>query len=233
MDYKDNDQDEAEYGGEKKKKSWMFRAFKWIIYSVSAIVVIITVYRCSSTAMPADLKNYIIGSPKIEQAYNVLEKKDDFVIYTLDIRNAFARGDAFFADNVRYLESAETLQLTLRCKTSRFPDLFGAAENTNLAKLFKVYLKISETSESPDADYEIMESAGEARSGKSSDSYVYFLYSFDEVKIDYAKSKIELYVFYNDPETSFDEDECLARFTLFDVNMPKTKEKMKKFTIHN
>ena len=230
MDYRAGGGDDGNYGGEKKKKSWMFRIFKWIVYSVSMLVIVISIYRCASTGMPAELKNYIAGNQKIEQAY--AELKDDFVMYSLDIRNPFALGDAFFAENVYYLESAGNLQLTLRCKTSRLPYLFRSSEQAVLARPFDAYLQISQTSESEDPGCFVFEPASEIKFGKNDDSYVYFVYSFDDVAIDYNKSKLEFYVFDSISGAFFDEDAYLARFTLFDVNMPKKKMQLKKFTIH-
>lgn len=232
MDYRANENDDEEYGGgNKKKKSSMFRAFKMIVYSVSIIVIVVTIYRVVSIGMPSELKNYLVGSQRIEQAH--ASQNDDFVMYSLGIRNAFGRGDAFFVDNVYYLESAETLQLTLRCKTSRFPVLFGSSGEPVLAQPFEAYLKISETSGGDELDYIVLETSDEVKFGKNNDRYVYFVYSFEDVAIDYANSKLELYVFDNASAAAapFDEDRCLARFTLFDINMPKTKVQLKKFTI--
>jgi hypothetical protein len=214
-------------GGEKEKKSWMFRVFRWITYTISILVILITIYRCATIGMPSELKNYIIGSQKIEQAY--AELKDDFAMYDVEMRNPFGAGDALFVGNVHYLESTETMQLTLRCKTSRFPQLLGSDESAPAP--FGAYLKISSTSEGEDADYVILDSAREAGFGKNKDNYVYFMHSFDDVAIDYANSKIELYVF-KAASAAFDEDEALARITLFDVNMKKTKVQLKDFAIH-
>ena len=228
---------DEEYGGEKKKNSWMFRIFKWIVYSVSLIVILITIYRFASMGIPTELKNYILASAKTEQAY--AELKDDFLMYKFDILNAFGMGDAFHADSVYYLESVQNLQLTLRCKAGRFSDLFGSLPERDLIRPFKAYLKISEISgddesesdANPDVVLESIDEAKFGKFGKNGDSYVYFVYSFDDVAVDYTKTKLELYVFDNTSETEalFDEDEYLARFTLFDVNMPKTKVQMKKF----
>ena len=220
-------------GGYKKKKSRLLAVMRWMVYSVSIIVIVISAYRCVSIAMPAELKNYIIESQEIERARD--ELGDGFVMYTLEIRSPFGRGDAFFADNVYYLESAGTLQCTLRCKTNRFPDVFGDPKETALARPFKTYLKISEApgeenQAAEEGQYELLEAEDEAGFGKNGDSYVYFVYSFRGVKIDYEKSKLELYVFDDTSGTAFfDEDGCMARFTLFDVNMEKKKIQLKQF----
>ena len=227
----DNQEDAG--GGYKKKKSRLLAIMRWMVYSVSIIVIAISAYRCASIGMPAEIKNYIIKSRPIERACD--ELGDDFAMYALEIRSAFGRGDALFADNVYYLESAENLQFTLRCKTNRFPEVFGGSEE-GLTRPFKTYLKISKTSgeeaagEGEEGDYIVLEAEDEAGFGKNKDSYVYFVYSFGGVSIDYEKSKLELYVFDNTSGSAgFDEDDYMARFTLFDVNMPKKKVPIKQF----
>jgi len=214
-------------GGGKRTSSWMFRVLGWITCSVSLIVIAIVIYRCASIGMPSELKNYILGSPEIEGAR--AELGEGFVMYGLDIRNAFGMGDAFYAANIYYLESAENLQLTLRCKTSRFRGLFDSPGEPG--RPFAAYLKISGGEEGGEI---VLQSAGEAKFGKNSDSYVYFVYSFDGVAIDYAKSRLDLYIFDNEPGAvaPYDEDAYMTRFTLFDVNMPKTKLQLKNFSPH-
>ena len=179
-----------------------------------------------STGLPKELKNYIIKSDKIEKAYKNL--KDDFKMYKIDIRGAFSMGDALFVDNVYYLESVENLQLTMRCKNSRIANI--NSDLNSLIPLFRYYLKVSLD---VDTDYIMLEPVNQSAFGKETDRYRYFVLSFDDVKIEYAKTKVELYVFMNDSddEAAFDEDDYKARFTLFDVNMPKTKLQAKKFKL--
>lgn len=225
--------------------------FRWIVYAVCIFIVAIAVFRLISTADPKELKNYIIESEKIEKAYTDL--KEDFKIYRIDIRDSFSMGDALFVNNLYYLESVENLQITLRCKNSRFQDLLGSFNKANSIHPFKTYLKVSadiadiadgndkndETKESTESedeisqDYIILEPVNESAFSKDTDRYRYFVYSFDSVQINYAKTKVELYVFENSPDSValFDEEEYLARFTLFDVNMPKTRIQAKKFKL--
>jgi len=222
MDY------QSESGGEKKKTSLMFRILRWITGSVSLIVIAIVIYRCASVGMPSEVKNRIIGNKEIERAH--AELGDGFLMYKLEIRNPFGAGDAFFCDNAYYLESAKTLQLTLRCKTSRCGALLEPFEEGG--RPFAAYLKIS-GEESEEVEETVLQSANEAKIGKNRDNYVYFVYSFEGVAIDYKNSKIEFCIFDNEPGTMapFEEGEYMARFTLFDVNMPKTKLKLKNFSL--
>jgi len=162
-------------------------------------------------------------------------------------------GDALFVDNIYYLESAENLQLTLRCKNSKiglmYLDHLGTVGIVDSADSemspFKFYLKVSSVNTDADAkidetdenntspDYILLETVNESSFGKDKDRYRYFVLSFDDVKIEYAKSKVELYVlkYSIDGETVFDENESVGRFTLFDINMPKTKIQAKKFKL--
>ena len=222
----------------------MWRIFKWIVYSVALVIIGIVAARLIATSTPGELKNYIISSNKIERAYNIsVDAKDEFKIYQIKLRSPFGLGDNLFINNVYYLENAENLQLTLRCKNSRFENLSGS--------FFKVYLKVTDTSGVFEIDVEtgelneapenaskawhsvILETVNQDIFGKNSNRYMYFVYSFDDVKINYADTKVELYVFDNSSGdiTEFDEDKALARFTLFDVNMPKLKINAKKFKL--
>jgi len=152
---------------------------------------------------------------------------------------------------VYYLENAENLQITLRCKNSALAEMrlenLGAAGEINSEKpLFKFYLrtsvKISESTDGEESEgeleddrvYDVLSVSGTAKEeifGKDGDRYRYYALSFGEVIIDYANTKLELFIMRNSPdgEPEFDEDDFLARFTLFDVNMPKTKIPAKKF----
>ena len=208
------------------------------------------IFRIITTGTPAELKNYIVKNASVEKAYS--EFKNDLAIYEIDIRIPFAIGDALFVDNIYYIEKAENLQLTLRFKTNRtdnivhlHPEFLDSSEYP-----FKFCLKVSDTStttsEAADDDsevdltgadwnYVILETVDEHTVGKVTDKYRYFVVSFDDVKINYANTKVELYMFANSPnrdgEFDFTEDEkkVLARFTVFDVNTPKSKVQAKKF----
>lgn len=214
------------------------------MYSVCLLIIAVVIFRMVSTGEPGELKNYIIKSDKIEKAYK--ELKENFKMYQIKIRDTFAMGDALFVDNIYYLESAENMQLTLRFKNSRLEEMFGYSPDGDNAissrpSFFRYYLKVS--SVNPNAgdiessnyilDYVILETVNENSFGKDTDRYSYYVLSFDDVKIEYATTKVELYVVKNNivGETVFDEDDYSARFTLFDVNMPKTKVQAKKFDL--
>ena len=233
MNYQaDDDYDDGEDSGQKKKQPWLWRIFKWIVCALAAFIVAAVIYRSTSTNTPSELKNYLINSERIEKTYTQL--KDDFKIYKIEVRNAFSNGDAFFVDSAYYLESAETLQAMLRCKTGRLRDVFDAFSGNGSAAPLKVYLKLSEIGDDEAGAAIYVQPANESAFGKNKDAYRYFVYSFEDIKIDDAKTKIEMYVFENIPEAAeFDEEAYIARFTLLDVNMPKTKMKMNKFKFSN
>jgi len=205
-----------------------------MVYAVSLIVILITIYRCATIGTPAALKNYIMQNEQIDAAYK--ELKENFVMYKLETRNPFSMGDAFFIDSAYYLESAKNLQLVIRCKTSRFGDFLELFSGDSSLSPFVVYLKISETSDdvgdtAKEETVVIEEAAKEESYGSYKDSYMYYIYSFDGVEMDYAKTRLELFVFDNslDAKAPFDEEGYIARFTLFDVNTPKTKLQAAKF----
>lgn len=143
-----------------------------------------------------------------------------------------------FAENVYYLENAENLQLTLRYKNNALQGLLEASgiNDYDSAAPFKFFLKVSDTGTAEEAsgwDYMIFEPVNGSSFGKDTERYSYLTVSFDGVKIDYANTKAELYLLLNGGggEVIFDENETVARFTLFDINMPKTKMAAKKFKL--
>jgi len=247
MNYQDGENDNYGYG-EPKKKSAFLTAAKWTVYSICILIIIIVIYRLISTATPKELKNYLINSPKIEETYKNL--KDDFMIYQIDVRIPFALGDALFIEKVYYLESAENFQIMMRCKNEKLARL----KLSSLDESFKVWLKLSTRKDTPETETsaeiftETTENTTESGDwitdcviepttiktfGKSSDRYKYYVYSFDGVKIDNVKSKVEFYIFDDDNsgEIIYDEENALVRFTMFDINMSKKKVQMKKFTL--
>jgi hypothetical protein len=244
--------DDRDYGEPIKKRSIFPKILKWTIYLVCILVLAIVIYRVISTGLPKELDNYIIKSPKIEESYKNL--KDDFKIYQIIVRGTFAMGDALFIEKAYYLENAENLQITLRCKNLLLAQLIlselgivgDQTRSNNPTVPLKTYLKLSEIADIDKADkteetaednivsdYIVLETVSATAFGKSDDRYKYFVLSFDGVKIDYENSKVEFYVFYdnNRGEVVFDEDESIARFTIFDVNMSKTKLQAKKFKL--
>jgi len=222
------------------------------VYAVGLLILGIVLYRVISTATPDDLKDYIIKNEKISRAYKNLQ--DDFKMYKIDIENtnrSFALGDSLYVHNLYYLESAENLQMTIRGKNNRIEQMVEYYSSLSDAP-FKFYIKVTtdtgsgddetgetteengENTDNSGQDYIILETVDEKTSGKDTDRYRYFVLSFDGVKINYAKTKVELYLFMNNTsreEAAFSEDNYIARFTLFDINTPKTKVQAKKFIL--
>jgi hypothetical protein len=171
---------------------------------------------------PKELENFIIKSDPIEKAYAA--RKDDFVIYEIKVRDFFAIGDALFIDSVYYFESAETLQFTLRCKNSALERITNGSDDP-----FRLTLNVFTEEAEEGKAAEAAEPSAMQSLNKAGDRYVYFVYSFGGVKIDYAKSKAELYIFFAEEENYPDTDYSADRFTLFDINTQKEKIPAKKF----
>ena len=256
----ENEYAQSQNKNKNKIASVIFKTFKWFIYAIGIFILGVVIYRFMSTATPSQLKNYIIQSDTIKNVYSdSISAKKDFLMYKFDQRDPFSLGDALFVENVYYLETAENLQLTMRSKNADVQGVFGsydiASYDYNIPNPFKFYLKVtdtipinetesetsntSNTSSTSSADinsslnYVIIEPVNSSSFGETADRYKYFTVSFDGVKIDYANTKVELYVFINktEGETVFDENNTLARFTIFDINMPKTKLNAENFKI--
>lgn len=263
--YDDNDR-EVIHDDEGNKKSGAGRIIRWIIYSVCIFLITIVIFRVISTGTPGELQNYIIKSESVEKAYS--EFKDELLIYKISMRNTFAVGDAFYIDSVYYIEDAENLQLTLRFKTNRsdrFGELYPEFSDSSEFP-FKLYLKVSYTNTNINAGsetdieseeekqeetdeetfdltganwkYDVFETGDEQAFGKVTDKYRYFVVSFDGVKIDYANTKVELYLFIDGLNNPGENDDfakvagkALAQMTVFDINTPKSKVQAKKFDL--
>jgi len=181
-------------------------------------------FRLISTGLPGELKNYIIKSGGIEKAYAAsTEAKSEFKIYKFELRDPFALGDALYLESALYFENAENLQFTLRCKGSGLREM-------GLDKPFaRFYLKVYPDFSEIDPEYIILRF--NALESHPKGRYEYLALSFDGVKIDYAKTKVEMYLLGDGAFEEFNENETLARFTLFDVNMTKKKMAAKKFKL--
>ncbi|MCL2095875.1 MAG: hypothetical protein FWH10_03110 [Oscillospiraceae bacterium] len=213
---------------EKKRGITAGTVMRWIIYLICVIILGSVIFRTVSMRAPGELKNYIIGSESVANAY--IELGESLGVYKISVRNPFSGGDALFADNIYYIERAENLQLTLRFKTSR---LDGG--NLNVSTPFRAVLKVS----GDDSDSEDLFGAVDIKSfGRETARYRYFVYAFDNIKIDYANTKIELYIYLEsdidtdrNPDEIYGEISPVGRFTLFDVNMPKSEVRVKDLNI--
>jgi hypothetical protein len=259
MNYRNNQDSERgsdfEYGKNKKKKIGAGTVMRWTVYLVCLFILGTVIYRVISTGTPGELRNFIIQNQSVQRAYT--EFKDDLVIYNISVRQPFAIGDNLFADNVYYIENAENLQIMLRCKNERYRDLPGSifrvllkvtdttAAGLDIFDMYDMYdtrdTHESESGADPEETEQrketeeindgviLLESVTEHAHGRETDRYRYFVYSFDGVKIDYANTRIELYVFLSDEENFPEIDYSIARFTVFDRNMQKRRAEAKNF----
>lgn len=223
----------------KEKKITAFKVFKWIVYVLLVIIMAIIIMRLISINDPKDSK-LILADDKIES--DIKNLGSDFTMYTIDIRDSFDLEDAFFVNNVVYLESSQNLQLTLRCKKNRFADILTGLKSMHnvqydkpdYAALLKLYLKVTTKSADGGDDAVDIKEVYQDHNFET-DKYEYIRLSFSGVKIDYVKTKLQLYLFATDANGSaeFSEDDAIAQFTLFDINMPKAKANIKNFKLLN
>ena len=218
-----------------------FKWVKWIIYLIILFIFIIVIVRLCASGDPKEYSPLLISEKTGTDIENL---GDSYIIYNIDLRSPFAIGDALFVRDVVYLESSENFQLTLRCKKNRFDPILENLELTEYNDcngLLKLYLKIT-TRQEPTGDTGTAETTEDGTETiivesnknlhgviKSNSNYEYIRTDFDGVKIDYNKSKVQLYVFPANIE--YNEDEYLVKITLFDVNMSKSKTKIKNFIL--
>ena len=207
-------------GNAKKIKINAGTVLRWTVYLICLIIIGSLIFRQASTATPGELKNHIIKSASVQRAH--IETGGDLAIYQINVRNAFAIGDALYIDSVYYIEDAENLHITLRCKNNRI-------DRSTLG----YWLKVSYIDENENEDEDLSNEVYADIAGyfpKDTKRYNYLVMSFDDVKIDYRNSKVELFVFRNTDGVLTEED-AIARFTIFDINMPKSKIQAKKFDL--
>jgi len=201
-----------------KKKFGVGSVLKWIVYSVCIFFAATLIFRLISTKTPGELKNYIIKTESVNAAY--AKQKNELAIYKIDVRNSFALGDALYIESAYYIEDAENLQITLRFNNARLPQLSG---DSPFLPLLSVGMAEDEPEQTEHKDIHT--------TGKTTDRYRYFVYSFEGVKIDYAKSIVELFIFLEGEENYPDADYAAAKFMIFNINMPKSKVKTKIFDL--
>jgi len=171
----------------------------------------------------------MIKTESAEKTYAAL--KEDFIIYKIKVRDFFAVGDAVFISDVYYLESAKSLQLTVRIKNNDIKQILGESVQKTPFKLFlSVFTKEGQDEKGAVCGNSArIDPSDKNAFGNDESRYRYFVYSFENVEIDYANSTVELYIFPGDEENFPNEEYAMARFTIFDINMPKEKLPAKKF----
>jgi len=229
--------EQSGYDQKTKKPSPVAKSLRWTVYIVCIFFIGIFAIRLFGTSHPGELKNYIIPNEKIKASYAELE--NDFKIHQLQIRDVFTLGDALFASNVYYLESADNLQLTIRCKNSSLNEL-NERYNTDIEKPFGYYLKIYNDFTNNQNDYIIITASNEEMFGKPSDRYSYIIVNFDgvEIDVDSADIKVELYLTLNkitepgaEDNIILDEPDDIARFNLLDRTISLKKLRARDFDL--
>jgi hypothetical protein len=186
----------------------------------------------------------IINTHTFESAYRNLG--GDFALYRIRVRNPFALGDTFCVLDTYYLESSRDLQLTFRSKKNRFEELStllktkASTGNGNYADLLNLYLRVTTREfvyHSNDVreeiqSFDVFEASAPYRF--ENERYEYMRVNFSGIDVDYRNTKLELFVFSNSSEYNLNDienEDYIARVTLFDINMPKESVKVDKFEI--
>lgn len=217
----------------------LLKILKYVLYMTPLVIVLIVAIRLVSSGDPQESGN-ILNTYAFESAYQNLG--GDFLMYKIRVKDNFEIGDALCVLDVLYLESSHDLQLTLRGKKNRFEEICSVLDLTsvNYADLLKLYLRVTTKIPADNSD-EIPQETFVADIFEISESYLfeneryeYIRVNFSDIYVDYAKTKLELFIFDKLREFSpedLDNSHYIARFTLFDINMPKEKVKADKFEV--
>ena len=242
------------YGNEKKKPSIVSRILKWSVYLLIAFIYVVFMIRIFMSCEPSESKILLFDDDTIDAFYAVGE--DDFVLYDIRPRNNFGDSDTFFLNNVVYLESSEQLEFTLRYKKNRlapYREAYDSQEYSTVSeKLLTVFdftLKISTAAADADAQPSFIQDYYTYQF--ETDKYYYHKVKFDNVKVDYRETKLELFLnlsggdsavskiilpdaFITSGENNtnvakISEEDYFARFTVFDINTEKKKNNVSKY----
>ena len=258
--------DDDNYSGDEKKKSNITKKIlKWAVYLLIAFIYIFFMSKIFiSCENPSESKILLFDDNSISAYYAVGE--DDFVLYNIKIRDNFGDGDAFFVSNIIYLESSEQLQFTMRYKKNRLDSYNSVYEMQDykqftgnfmskgyLLAIFDFTLQISAVGpDLSDSDAGVFIINQDYYTYQfETNNYYYHRVNFNNIKIDYKKTKLELFVTLGGGDADVQklilagafvtsgvnktniakiaEGDYFTRFTLFDVNTPKEKVKLNKF----
>jgi len=215
------------------------KVLKYTLFITPAIVLLIIIIRLVSSGDPPESR-MIMNTYNFETAYHNLG--NDFVMYKINVRSPFAINDTFCVVDAFYLESSRDLQLSFRGKKNRFEELRAILNisSENYADLIKLYLRVT-TSVITDIPGEVQEETLvteifeiSARYLFENDRYEYIRVNFSDIKVDYRRTRLELFAFDKLREYDLDDlnnAEFLARITIFDIHMPKERARVERFEI--
>ena len=244
------------YGSEKKKPSIVGRILKWSVYLLIAFIYVVFMIRIFMSCEPSESKILLFDDDTINAFYEMGE--EDFVLYDIRPRNNFGDGDAFFLNNVVYLESSEQLQFTLRYKKNRLAPYLEAYDSQEystvsekLLTAFDFTLKISTATTDTAADAQSSFIQDYYTYQFETNKYYYHKIKFDNVKVDYRETKLELFLNLSGGDSNVSKiilpdafitsglnntniekisaEDYFARFTVFDINTEKKQNNVSKY----
>ena len=202
------------------------KVFKWTVFSLCILIITFIIFRSISITIPKELQNYL--AKNYEEYIN---RNDDFKIieinannrFSLDKQNPLEYSDALFIETIYYLEDIKKLQIVLRYKNMEIQPIILNSEEPFVACLSNNTLNDNSNIEWKDwtaewtSWYDV--SSNPTIFGKSTDKYQYFVYSFDNVAIDYGLSMVTLQVFINNnkevKEIVTNKENELGQFTIY------------------
>ena len=241
---------------EKKKPNILGKIAKWSVYLLIAFIYGVFMIKIFTSCDPSESKILLFDDDAITVYHSIGE--ENFVLYDIKSRDNFGDGDTFFIDNVVYLESSEQLQFTMRYKKNRldsYREVYYSQVDEykrysgNLLEVFDLTLQVSNMS----SDLEPSFHQEYYTYQFETDNYYYHRVNFNNIKIDYRESKVELFVTLSGIESvahrimlveafttsgtnsinieKITEGDYFARFTIFDINTAKEKINMNKYEI--
>ena len=223
------------------------KILKYAFLSIPLLVIITLIVRIAMDNDPPE-SQFILNNSIIRNSSNS-NNLEDFVVYSIRLRNPFTNGDTFRVSDAVYLESSRDLQLTLRSKKNRFEDLrnaLNAPESTEkFSDLLRLYVRVTTRIPTDTGGVrgetlvrEVIEiSADVPPLLFENNNYEYMRVSFGGIYIDYrcTMSRLDLFIFDNIREINLgdlDNARYLGRVTLFDINMPRERTNLSNFKIY-
>lgn len=196
----------------------VYKTFRWIGFLLGLSLILFFLARIIFAA-PSDVNDLLLT----DEAVDILESagEDAFIAYNIKHSASFGDGNTFHISNIVYFESDHTLQFTLRYNIKKSDKLTEGYTKDKVHKYPSLILILSdsESYESPPMFKYASQFSYYSQKGNN----YYERIIFDNVRINYADTKLKLSVYL----AGIDDSSLAAETKVFDPGMTKKKTTVK------
>lgn len=183
------------------KSAWFGR----IVFSICILILAIIVFRSISVGTPKELKNYITGSHEEYKKTNndvKITQINAINRFSKDMQNPLEYDESLCIESIYYIEDAKNLQIILKCKNIEIQPMILNSEEPFV--LFLTINTLNDITLKENAELIAWNDSSSTAEifGKNTDKYQYFVYSFDDVTIDYGVSQVDLQISINSEDNA-------------------------------